>query len=107
MNIVIFIRPVLALLVWGGIITLQLTLMGIARFFERSSGQKTRYQLYILTITLTTIGAGRYIFRFQQPSTWPDFIGDPIANILLFFAGLMLLGLGNLLHERMMGGSDK
>ena len=100
-------RPLLAVLAWAGILSLQLTLMGIARFFERSSGQKTKYQLYILTITLTTIGAGRYIFRFQQPSTWPDFSGDPIANILLFFAGLLLLWLGNLLHERMMGGSDK
>ncbi len=97
----------LAIFIWLGILTLQVVLMGIARFFQHTSGKRTLYPLYLVTLTLTLIGAGRYIIRIPQASKYPDFVGDPVANILLFVAGLLLFGLGNFLYERMMGESTE
>ena len=101
------VRVLFGVLTWGGIIVLQFMLLVIARFFEQTSGQHTGYRLYLLPIVLTGIGATRYLLRIPAVSPWPDFVGDPMANILLFAAGLMLMALGNFLHEKMMGGAAR
>ncbi len=99
------IRFFLATLIWVGILALQLTIMGIARFFEHTSGQKTWYQFYLLPLVLTVVSATCYLLRIQlRQDHWPDFAGDPLANILMFCAGLVLVLLSNLLYEKMIGG---
>lgn len=102
-------HPTIALLfsiiIWVGILALQFIVMSIARFFERTSGQKTYYIFYLIPICLTGFSALRYLWRvFLVDDRWPDFVGDPLANVLMFIAGLVLIGLSNTLHEKMMGG---
>lgn len=96
---------ILGIIIWVGILMLQIVVMSIARFFERTSGQRTYHQLYFIPILLTGVSAFRYLWRvFWVDDRWPDFVGDPVANILMFVAGLLLIGLSNALHEKMMGG---
>jgi hypothetical protein len=96
-------RIILGILIWIGIIALQIILLAIAHFFERTSQQQTWYQLYLLPILFTGASAVRYLSRIFTHNSQTDFAGDPIADVLLLFAGLLLIGLGNLLHEKMMG----
>lgn len=90
-------------LIWIGIIALQVILLAIARFFERTSQQRTWYQLYLIPILLTGVGAVRYLSRLVTHNARLDFAGDPVVDILFLCAGLLLMGLGNLLYEKMMG----
>lgn len=99
------INLVFSIAIWVGIVLLQIIVMSIARFFEHTSGQRTYYQLYLVPISLTSISAMRYLWRvFLVADRWPDFVGDPLANSLMFISGLWLIGLSNALHEKMMGG---
>jgi hypothetical protein len=107
MNAIVYLRIVLAVLIWIGVLILQGFLMTIARFFERSAQQSTGYQLYLVPIVLTGIGAVRYIIRIPATGRWPDFVGDPIANLVLLAAGVLLIALGNFLYEKMMGGPNR
>ncbi len=97
-------RLLLAILAWLGILTLQVVVMAIARFFQRSAHRVTWYPVYLLAMLLTTVGMWRYILRIPQATPWLDFTGDPLANLLLCAAGLLLLGLGNHLQELMLTG---
>lgn len=96
-------RIIVGSLIWIGFIALQVILLTIAHFFERTSQQKTWYQLYLIPILFTAAAAVRYMSRIATRDTQPDFAGDPLAEVLLLFAGLLLIGLGNLLYEKMMG----
>lgn len=96
---------ILASLGWISILVLQITLLYIARFFQRSSGKKTWYSLYWIPAGLTFIGAGRYLMKLQTLGPGPDFTGDPFANLCLFCAGIILIVLGSQLYEQMIGGS--
>ena len=96
-------RIILGSLIWIGFTALQVILLTIAHFFERTSQQQTWYQLYLLPILFTAIAAVRYVSRIATHNTQPDFAGDPAADLLFLFAGLLLIGLGNLLYEKMMG----
>lgn len=96
-------RVILGSFIWVGVIALQIILLTIAHFFERTSQQQTWYQLYLIPILFTSVGAIRYLSRILRHNSLPDFAGDPVADILFLFAGLLLIGLGNLLHEKMMG----
>jgi hypothetical protein len=100
-----FLKLVLASFGWASILVLQIMLLYIARFFQRSSGKKTGYPLYWIPIVLTFIGAGRYLLKLYTLSPGPDFTGDPIANLCLFSAGIFLIVLSGRLYEQMMGGS--
>ena len=97
----VVLRVVLGGLIWLGVIGLQVILMAIAHFFEHTSQQQTWFQLYVLPIVLTTIAAIRYLVRTLNDSS--NLTGDPLANVLLLGAGLLLIGLGNLLYGKMMG----
>jgi len=96
-------RIILGSLIWIGIVALQIILLMIARFFERTSQQQTWYQLYLIPILFTGVSAVRYLSRISTHEAQPDFAGDPISDVLLLFSGLLLIGLGNLLYEKMMG----
>jgi len=96
-------RIILGSLIWIGFIALQVILLTIAHFFERTSQQQTWYQLFLLPILFTVVAAVRYMSRILTHNTQPDFAGGPVADVLLLFAGLLLIGLSNLLYEKMMG----
>jgi hypothetical protein len=103
----IWLRILLALVGWTGALLLQILLMRIAQFFEQNSGQRTGYQLYLIPIVLTAYGAGRYIWHIAQgPAYFPDFTGDPTANVLLGIGGICLILLGGHLYEAMMGAQQ-
>ncbi len=99
----ILLRIILGSLIWIGFVALQIILLTIARFFERTSQQQTWYQFYLIPILFTAVAAVRYVSRIITHNAQPDFAGDPVADVLLLFAGLLLIGLGNLLYEKMMG----
>lgn len=86
---------------------MELFLLGIARFFEHTSGKRTGYQLYLVTIVCTGISGVRYLLRIPVDDAWPNMMGDPVAGILLAISGIILVILSNFLHERMMGGSNQ
>lgn len=98
-------RLLLAIIGWCGILMLQLLLMGIARFFERSSGVRTWYRAYWVPFTFTAIAALIYWIRLPFIDTWPDFTGDPLANVCLLIAGITLFVLGGILQDRMLQGA--
>lgn len=100
-------RMGLAIAIWLGAVFIQGILMDIARFFKRTTGKLTGYQLYWISILLTTVGLGRYIARIPGGNPSPDFVGDPFANLALCVAGLLLLALGNRLHELMVEESPQ
>lgn len=101
-------RFILALVAWIGIAALQIVLMRIARFFERSSGKRSWHRAHLLPLVLNAAGAGIYLLHIlKEPVTlqaWPDFIGDPQANLCLFLGGILLILLGARLRDEMMGG---
>ncbi len=68
--------------------------MLIARFYQRFSGEKTLYQLYLLPILLFGAQA------VQEAKVAQDWV----ANLLAAAAGLLLFGLSILLYWRMTVG---
>ena len=103
-------RFILALVAWIGVAALQVVLMRIAQFFERNSGKRSWYRAYLLPLVLNTTGAGSYLLHIiKEPAAiraWPDFTGDPLANLCLFLGGILLVLLGAHLHDEMMGGGS-
>lgn len=69
-------------------------LMLIARFYQRSSGERTYYQLYIIPIVLFGGGVARY--------TSIDYLaGDALGDLLLAVSGLILTALCLFLYRIM------
>ncbi len=97
------VRLILGLLIWGGIVALQVVLMAIGRFFARASQQRTGHRLYLIPILFTAIGAGYYLSRLGVPTRHPDFAGIPLLDILFLVSGTLLIVLGNLLYDKMIG----
>lgn len=89
-------------IIWLGIIGLQIVLMAIAHFFERTSQRRTGFQWYALPIVCTGVAAARYLTRILSHRPGVSMTGDPVANVLLLGAGLLLIVLGNSLHDKMM-----
>lgn len=99
----IWLTLVVAVISWLGILVLQSVLMSIAIFFQENSGKKTWYRGYLISIILTAFGAGRYVWHLSSHTSALNFVGDPLANLALFLAGLTLIILGAHLYEEMMG----
>lgn len=103
-------RFILALVAWIGIIALQVVLMRIAQFFERNSGKRSWHRAYLLPLVLNATGAGIYLLHIlREPAelrAWPDFTGDPQANLCLFLGGILLILLGARLRDEMMEGGN-
>lgn len=101
---------ILALVAWIGITALQVVLMRIAQFFERNSGKRSWYRMHLLPLVLNTTGAGSYLLHIiKEPvalQAWPDFTGDPLANLCLFLGGILMILLGAHLRDEMMGGGS-
>ena len=88
---------VLLLVTWLGIGGMLFLLTLIARFYEVSSGIRTYYQGYLLPLFLFTFANIRYI--------WLDrWGGDTAGDVLLFFAGAVLISLCLDLYRKMTQG---
>ncbi len=86
---------VLAALIWSGILFLVFLLWRIARFYERSSGQRVYSWLFLLIMGLFLAGAGWYIIRS------PLFVDAPLADGLLCAGGILAI-LGTFILTRAM-----
>ena len=71
--------------------------MLIARFYEKKSGQRTLYQLYIIPIILFISAGVAYSLNGSA------FVGDKYGDLFLTGAGLLTVALVGLLYTLMMG----
>jgi len=69
--------------------------MLIARFYQRSSGERTYYQVYIIPIVLFGGGIARY-------TSINYLAGDALGDFLLAVSGLLLIALCVYLYHMMM-----
>lgn len=86
---------IIASLIWLGILFLVFLLWRIARFYERSSGQRVYAWLFLIILFLFLIGAGWYII------VDPAFVGIPLADGILCAGGILSL-LGTAILTRAM-----
>jgi hypothetical protein len=87
----------LALYTWGGVSALLFFLFVIARFFERKSGRKSYYPLFLLPIVLFLGSVVRYV-------SVGGFVGDAWGDLGRVIGGLLVCGLGYSLLHLMTGG---
>jgi len=76
---------------WFLLVGLIVFIMLIARFYQRFSGEKTHFRLYLIPMVLFGVQAVRQT----------NFPHDMIGNLLAAVAGVMLLGLSLFLYWRM------
>lgn len=77
-------------LIAGGVVTVLL----IARFFEKTSGSKTQYWLFLIPLAFFIAGAWRHV-------SLERFAGDWLGG-LLWFAGALILAVQCLMLYRQM-----
>jgi hypothetical protein len=82
---------------WIGITLLVFFLRKIARFYERSSDETAQSWLFLFPIVLLPAGALWYLMYS------PDFVGEPIGDLLLFIGGAVLITASYILQQAMMG----
>jgi hypothetical protein len=87
----------LTLIAWGGGGVLIFFLYRIAHFYQVTSGQSTRYRLFVIPLVLLLLGGLRY-------ATVGDWNGDVIGNTLQLAGGAALIAMGLFLVRRMTGG---
>jgi hypothetical protein len=92
-----WIGRLLTLIAWGGAGVLIFLLYRIAHFYQVTSGQSTRYQLFVIPLALLLLGGLRY-------ATVSDWNGDVIGNTLQLAGGAALIVMGLFLVRRMTGG---
>ncbi len=88
---------IFTLIFWGTVVFLLVFLYAIARFYQITSGQLSRYQWFILPIMLLGAGALRY-------ASLGDFTGDALGDLLMVAGSLSLMALTLGLLHLMMGG---
>ncbi|MEO8392835.1 MAG: hypothetical protein ABI700_07570 [Chloroflexota bacterium] len=76
---------------WFLLVGLIVFIMLIARFYQRFSGEKTYFILYLIPMVLFGVQAVRQT----------NFVHDLLGNIVAAVAGVMLLGLSLFLYWRM------
>jgi len=81
----------LVLYSWFPLAALLLFTILIARFFEKFSGEKTYFRLFLIPVVLFGAGSVRY-------AGTEHIGGDPFADIMMGIAGLMLLILSSRLY---------
>lgn len=80
----------------------------IGRFYEMRFGQKSRYQILLLSLGLF-VGAAIWSAFFANDNTGEpllDFLGSPGPDLLFLAGGLVLIALGYSLFRIMMGGKQ-
>jgi len=90
------VNAVLLLIAWGVICALVLVLFRIARFYQITSGRRSRYQWFGVPLVLLAAAAVVDVLFVGKPNV--------LSDALLLVGGASLIGLGyNLL--RLMTGS--
>jgi hypothetical protein len=79
---------------WFLLVGLIVFLMLIARFYQRFSGEKTYYQLFLIPMMLFGVQVVRQT----------NFVDDALGNVAAALAGVILLVLSIFLYWRMTGG---
>ncbi|MGD2144920.1 MAG: hypothetical protein PVF54_10615 [Anaerolineae bacterium] len=90
-------KQVLVVYSWVMIGALLFFLWSIARFYEKASGQRVWHRL--LALPTMVLGAGAVWYLGHNV----DFVGQPVADLFLFTAGVLLFLFSNRL-ERLMTG---
>jgi hypothetical protein len=91
-----FLASIITLYTWGGVSILLFLLFAIARFFERKSGRKSFYPLFLLPILLFLGSALRYLYV-------GDFVGDLWGDLGRVIGAVLVCGLGYFLLNLMTG----
>jgi hypothetical protein len=92
------ISAILTIYIWGLVCSLIFFLFAIGRFYEQKSGYRSFYQLFLIPIVMFSLAAVPYVG--MAPALAGNFFGD----LLRFFGGLVLGGLGVVLLRMMIGG---
>lgn len=88
---------VLTIAFWGIVSLLLVILCAVARFYQFTSGQNTRYRWFAAPVLLLIAGAVRYALI-------GDRVGDALGDALIFAGSLCVLALSGRLVGMMMGG---
>ncbi len=86
---------IVATLTWGGIGFLLFLLWRIARFYEKSAGQRAYSFLFVPPLLLLPTGAACYIVAD------PSFLLNIVADVLMLVGGSFLIVGTSLLGEAM------
>jgi len=90
----------LSLFSWFAIAALLFFLLLIARFFQKFSGEQTRYVLFGVVIIIFGISTVRYTSLHRVS-------GDMIADVLSFVGGILLLVITAQLYRKMMRSKNQ
>lgn len=90
----ITVSQILTLYTWFPLALLLLFLLLIARHYQRSAGEPTRFQWFLVPLLLFGLAAVRY-------ASIDHLSGDIFANVLLGAGGLILFGASLYLYRRM------
>jgi len=91
------INSALTLYNWGVVAILLVFQFLIARFYERKSGQRSYYVIFLIPALLFLFASARYAFWVG------DLAGDVWGDSLLFVGGGILITLSAFLSRLMMG----
>ena len=91
------VKSILLIGAWSIIGVLIAFMWRIAYFYQKTSGQGVGHYLIAIPAFLLMAGAIWYLFNNLA------FIGQPVADVLLFVGGLLLLFFGMRLRELMTG----
>ncbi len=90
-------NQILTIFAWFPLVALLAILLLIARFYQRLTGEKTRYPLFVLPMVLFGLAAADYAIAAQGREA---LLGDG----LMFAGGAILLGLCLSLYRQMTAG---
>ncbi len=92
---VVTLHQILALFTWFPLVIILAIYLLIARFYQRFSGKRTHFWLYMVPIVL-------YGGSFVRYASIDRFVGDAFADLLAALAGAVLLVLTTTLYLQMM-----
>lgn len=90
-------KYILTIYSWVIVGALVVFLGRIGYFYEKTSGQRVGYCVFILPLLLLAVGALWYLAHDV------DFTGQPVGDVLLCGGGVLLFLFGNRLRELMTG----
>jgi hypothetical protein len=93
-------NQILMLYTWFPLTALLFFLLLIARFYQKFSGERTLFRLFIVPIMLFGVAVVRYASINQMAQ-------DSLGDILMALAGITLTGLCLLLYRRMSAGARR
>ena len=97
MGVMVVTKYALSIYSWLVVGVLMLFLWRIARFYEKTSGQRVAHYLLVFPVVLLIAGVTWYLLHDVE------FIENPAGNMLLFGGGLLLFMFGGHLQELMTG----